>query len=125
MNKSVLSDAQKRLYARQITLAEIGAEGQAQLCAVELAIDAGADPRAAEVAREYLSRAGVQLREQATQVVPVADQPSVRALAGEPELEACAAWLAGSFAAVEAIKTVTGIGTPAQLTATALCAEPE
>lgn len=125
MNASVLSDAQKRLYARQITLAEIGAEGQAQLCAAELAIGASADARAAEVAREYLARAGVQLREHARQVVAIADQASVRALAGDPALEACAAWLAGSFAAVEAIKTVTGVGTPAQLTATALSAEPE
>ncbi len=125
MSVSVLSDAQKRSYARQITLAEIGVEGQAQLCAAELAIVAAADARAADVAREYLSRAGVSMREDASQLVPVADEPSVRALAGEPALEACAAWLAGSFAAVEAIKAVIGVGIPAQLSAAALSAEPE
>jgi hypothetical protein len=120
----VLSDAQKRSYARQITLAEIGADGQVQLCAAELAIEPRADRRAADVARVYLERAGVQLHEAAERVVPVADVASVRALAGDPELETCAAWLAGSFAAVEAIKTIIGIGTPAQLDATALDAEP-
>jgi hypothetical protein len=122
---SVLRDEQKRRYARQITLAEIGVEGQAQLCAAELALDAGADPRAAEVARTYLARSGVQLREQAVQVAPVATTASVRALAGDPELDACAAWLAGSFAAVEAIKAVMGLGAAAQLDATALSAEPD
>jgi hypothetical protein len=121
----VLSDVQKRSYARQITLAEIGVEGQAQLCAAELTIAPVADARAAEVAREYLSRAGVAVREHASQLVPVGDEPSVRALAGDPALEACAAWLAGSFAAVEAIKAVTGVGIPAQLSATALSAESD
>jgi hypothetical protein len=41
----------------------------------------------------------------------------VKAMAGEPLLEEAAAALAGAFAAVEAIKAVTGAGEPAALPA--------
>ena len=48
-------------------------------------------------------------------VVRAASVTEVARVAGDPALEDCAAWLLGAFAAVEAIKTATGAGTPAVL----------
>jgi hypothetical protein len=47
--------------------------------------------------------------------VAVLDADGVRRLAGDPLLEDAAAELAGAFAAVEAIKAVTGAGSPGAL----------
>ena len=115
----VLTESERRLYARHVLLSELGATGQAQLCASEVSIAHNAAPAAAEVAREYLQRAGVQVVELPTQpgsavqsmLVDVATQDGVSDLAGDPALESCAAWLAGAWAAVEAIKRCAGIGT--------------
>ena len=110
----MLNDVQKSLYARQILLSEIGQAGQAQLCAAALSIPPGADARAGAVAAEYLRRAGVQVTSQAPPLT-AAGTAEVEALAGEPLLAECAAWLAGSWAAVEAIKACTGAGQAARL----------
>ena len=128
----MLTESQRRLYARHVLLSELGAAGQARLCASEVSFAHDAAPDAAEVAREYLQRAGVRVlpaAEPGTAVqgktpalahalaaeVEVATRTGVRDLAGDPVLEDCAAWLAGAWAAVEAIKRCAGIGTEASI----------
>jgi hypothetical protein len=111
----VIPDADKALYARQILLPELGLEGQARLAATELRFAAGADPRVCAIAREYLQRAGVRVESDAAVVLAAASRSEVAALAAEPALEECAAWLLGALTAVEAIKTSAGAGTPVAL----------
>jgi hypothetical protein len=102
-------------FARHLLLAEIGAAGQARLCAARVRIPDGSDARAARVARDYLERAGLEVAASAQDAVDVAHVEAVRSLAGRAELEEAAAALAGAFAAVEAIKAVLGAGTRASL----------
>jgi hypothetical protein len=115
----VLTDADKAKYARQILLTELGAAGQERLGATRVQLVSDADPRAAEVARAYLERAGVgahaQGVDQAASVVAIASTGRIAQVAGDPALEDCAAWLLGALAAVEAIKSASGVGTPAVL----------
>src|SRR4051794_11672616 len=97
-------------YARQLLLPEIGTHGQAQLCATRARLGSG-DARARQVASNYLVRAGLQLMASDDTVsagieIAVPDAARVEQLAGDPRLQEAAAWLAGSFAAVEAIKRV-------------------
>jgi hypothetical protein len=111
-----LGAVDKRRHARQLLLAEIGERGQERLCATRVQLAAGADPRAAAVARDYLERAGVQVMDPpaaaaqttgddaSAPTLAVVDSAGVRALAGHPDLDEAAAALAGAFAAVEAIK---------------------
>ncbi len=119
----------KRRHARQLLLAEIGERGQERLCATRVRLSGDGDLRAAAVARDYLERAGLQLRdgreasargdrEALREVsVDIADSGALRALAGRPELEEAAAALAGAFAAVEAIKGALDLAHPAMLPA--------
>jgi hypothetical protein len=111
----VLSDADKALYARQILLSELGLAGQARLGAAEVRIAAGTDSRVTAVARDYLTRAGVASGVQRTAALdlPAVSRLDVERTAGAGALEDCAAWLLGSFTAVEAIKAAAGVGTPA------------
>jgi hypothetical protein len=122
------SARQKRRYARQLLLPEIGDAGQLRLCATRLRIAGGADARAAAIATEYLQRAGIDIaagdgdqapgRDDAPAgEVALAGPAQVRALAGCAELEEAAATLAGAFAAVEAIKATLAIGRPGSLPA--------
>lgn len=114
----MLSDADKVLYARQILLSELGPAGQERLAATEVRIAAAADARVSIVARDYLVRAGVGSQPRALLApldVSAASQAEVERVAGSAALEGCAAWLLGSFAAVEAIKAAAGVGTPAAL----------
>ncbi len=112
----MLSDAEKSKYARQILLNELGTSGQERLCSTAFALSEAADPRAAVVARDYLERAGVGVRAnpKAPLAVSVASTEEVSRIAGDVALEACAAWLLGAHAAVEAIKAIAGAGSPAQ-----------
>jgi hypothetical protein len=111
----VLSDADKALYARQILLSELGLAGQERLAEAEVRIAAGTDSRVTMVARDYLTRAGVAGGVQRTAALdlPTVTQLDVERTAGDGALEDCAAWLLGSFAAVEVIKAAAGVGTPA------------
>lgn len=112
----MISDADKALYARQILLSELGFEGQARLSGAELAIADGADPTVLEVASDYLRRAGVSVASQPSAAgLPLPTAADVQRVAGDRELETCAAWLLGAFAAVEVIKQTVGAGTPAAL----------
>jgi hypothetical protein len=107
----VLTEQQIRLYARQVILRELRQDGQARLCASRVVIavsDAAEQPEAARVASDYLQRAGLQVVADGTPVVfPAAAQV-------EPALQACSDWLTGSWAAVETIKRVAGVGSEAK-----------
>jgi hypothetical protein len=99
----LLDSAARSLFARQILLREIGEEGQARLCAARVWLEG--DPRAVEVARDYLERAGVT-------VAPDGVALLIEGAAGRDD---AAAVLAGAFTAVEAIKAIVGAGAPARL----------
>lgn len=112
-----LSPEQKRLYLRHLLLGEIGEAGQERLCGVRLCVPDGADEDAASVALDYLGRAGVPVGGARDEELPfpVAARATVDALAGDARLRDAAAALAGTFAAVEAIKACVGVGKPASL----------
>jgi hypothetical protein len=112
----VLTDEQKRLYARHILLDQLGATGQARLCGARATAAPQCDTRAAAVALDYLARAGVQIDQQpAEHHVLAGSTEALHALAGDAALLECAAWLSGAFAAVEAIKQIAGVGAEARL----------
>lgn len=112
-----LGPAQRARYARHLLLPELGEAGQLKLLAARVRPAEGADGEAWEVAREYLARAGVE--EDAAEGTPIAlpNAAELAALAGEPELVEAARALAGAFCAVEAIKSLAGLGVPAALPA--------
>ena len=113
----MLTADQRSRYARHLLLVEIGEEGQSRLCAAVVGARQSADAAAAAVSADYLRRAGVMVQKASDDalVVDLAGANRVDALAGRPELRDAAATLAGAFAAVEAIKAITGAGQPATL----------
>jgi hypothetical protein len=119
----MLSAADKKRFARHVLLTEIGIAGQERLLHSAVSMPEGADARAAEVATDYLQRAGLRVDPTGSAVgVPEAD--ALRALAGHDELHEAAAALSGAFAAVEAIKRALYVGQPAALPASlCLCEE--
>ncbi len=102
----------RRRFARQIALPEIGEEGQARLAGVRAALPVDADRRAAAVAEAYLLRAGVRLAppDEAEVIAPVPTTARVTAIAGDPSLLEAARSLTGALAAVEAMKRALGMG---------------
>jgi len=120
----VLTESQRRLYARQLLVNELGAQGQERLCASAVALAPDADRGAAAVAVDYLRRAGVSLDAAGT-LVHASTPEAVKRLAGDPLLEPCAAWLAGAWAAVETIKQSAGVGVRAELGAEWVLASEE
>ncbi|MCA9529121.1 MAG: hypothetical protein KC543_03165 [Myxococcales bacterium] len=132
-----LSAEQRVRYQRQVLLPEIGDRGQAALCEARFVVapaegaDAGrVDPRAAQTAVDYLTRAGMHPAAPSTRggavVVGVASSGDVARIAsGRPELEPAAAALLGALSAAEAMKAVVGAGRPMSPTAApALAAAP-
>jgi len=120
----VLSDPQKRRYARQILVDELGLAGQERLCGAAVQPSAAADPEAAAVALDYLARAGLRCEGEPSPLtaaggpalpVEIETSAAVHALAGDPLLYDCAAWLAGAFAAVETIKRAASAGVEGRL----------
>ena len=114
----MLTPEQRRLYARQVLLRELGTAGQARLCARRVALREDGHALATHVARDYLERAGLRVvGEHETQDAPIAvgSSAQVQALAGASALEDCAAWLLGAFTAVESIKHCLEVGQAAQL----------
>jgi hypothetical protein len=105
----MLDAALKQRYARHLLLAEIGEGGQARLLATRVRLESAADPRAREVASEYLRRAGVTVGDSGASV-SLGDTRAITALAGSEHLHDAAAALAGAFGAVEAIKRALGVG---------------
>lgn len=111
----MLDDRQRTLYARHLLLPEIGAAGQAALCAAVVSVRGGADPVALAAARDYLERAGVQVVEDAGAAVELS-LPTTSDLARVPAVaREAAAMAAGAFAAVEAIKRIVGTGAEGSL----------
>lgn len=111
----MLTDEQRRLYARQVLLHELGIAGQARLCASRVAVREGGDALATRVTRDYVQRAGLLLDDEASVELTLPMPGDVQTLAGDPALRDCAAWLAGAFAAVETIKRCVEVGRRAQL----------
>lgn len=112
-----LTDAQRTRFARHLLLPELGETGQERLLAGRVQFAADADDGAVAVARDYLARAGVAEGKDRDLSIAGLDLRSIEALAGQPEWIEAARALAGAFAAVEAIKTLAGIGTKGALDA--------
>lgn len=113
-----LSDHDRRMYERQLLLAEVGEPGQQRLIAARVALRPDSDRSAAATAQRYLQRAGVRIDETAhgsTRVAEAGTARQVERWAGSPRLREAAAYLGGSVAAVEAIKAIVEAGTPAPL----------
>jgi hypothetical protein len=104
-----LQAAQRRRYARQLLLSEIGEPGQERLLAARFRPSPGCDAKAYAVAADYLQRAGASF-DPAGQGLRVAEADAVARLAGDPGLHEPAAVIAGAFAATEHLKEVLGIG---------------
>jgi hypothetical protein len=121
----MLSAADKQRYARHLLLAEVGEAGQERLCAAQVQLPVDMDPRAAQVARDYLKRAGVAIGSAGTAVALRVDRASAQALAGDQLLEPAAAALLGALLAVEQIKAQLGLGEPVQLSAGLQLSAPE
>jgi hypothetical protein len=112
----VLDAEAKRRHARHLLLVEIGEAGQERLCQASFRIAAGADPRAALVAEEYLVRSGMQAAPVASpHAVTLAGADAVARLAGDAVLQEAAAALLGAYGAVETIKRCVGAGSAGQL----------
>ena len=116
----LIDSSQRQLYARHLLLPEIGESGQARLCAAGYGVGPEASKAAAATAVDYLVRAGMTMlasEDAARDDAPLLllpDDAGVSRLAGQPLLQEAAAALAGAFAAVEAIKAVTGAGEAAR-----------
>ncbi len=107
-----LAPDDRRRYARQLALAEIGEDGQARILASRVALDEGADAGARAVAGAYLTRAGVSLVDAGDDAGARASVPApdaVVALAGDAMLLEAARSLAGAVSAVEALKDILGL----------------
>ena len=88
-------------------------EGQARLSEATCCPPVAADADAADTAKTYLRRAGLDVRLGAPTEVPVPAPLVVEAIAGQPVLVKAASAVAGAFAAVETIKLVLEVGRPA------------
>ena len=120
----MLSAADRKRFARHVLLTEIGVAGQERLLKSAVSVPEAADARAAEVAADYLTRAGLRV-DAAGAAVAVPGAEALRVVAGRDELHEAAAALSGAFAAVEAIKRALGVGQPSALPASlSLCEEP-
>jgi hypothetical protein len=139
MALNALSADDRMRYARQVALDEIGVAGQARLRGARVRVSLRAElgyaassteaqsseAQSSEVAALYLERAGVHVQRAAAsgpaQEAPpdavIADHSKavLGAHAGDPRLEHAAAWLLGSFDAVETIKVILGVGVAARL----------
>jgi hypothetical protein len=126
-----LSDEQRVRYARHLLLPELGETAQLRLLASRVRFAEGVELGARVVAEEYLRRAGVRVvggseDEDAHEDAHAHGYVDVDgdgdalllsppSLPCDPTLREAARALSGAFSAVEAIKTLTGIGRPARL----------
>jgi hypothetical protein len=114
----VLTDEQRRLYARQVLLRELGMAGQARLCESKVVLAQGGDALVTRVCHDYLERAGLALHGESSQdatAIAVPSSERVQTLAGTAALADCAAWLLGAWTAVETIKRCVQVGREAEL----------
>ena len=96
---------ERRRYARHVSLAEVGAEGQARLLAAHVREPASA------TTRDYLRRAGVSFAPDG--LVPRAVCVRPDGLTRDPALRDAATAVLDAFAAVETFKAIVGAGVPA------------
>ena len=107
-----LSSEDRLRYARQISLPEVGEDGQERLLRSSFRRDPQADTTAEAIAIDYLKRAGLK-ESDSGRALAVATPDAVDRIADEPALREAAATVAGAFAAVEHLKEALGLG-PAQ-----------
>ena len=103
-----LDAAERRRYARQLLLGEIGEAGQERLLGSEFAHGVSSDASAFAVAADYLRRAGCSEAETGREVL-VPDAATVMRFAGAPFLVGPAAAVIGAFCAVEHLKVTLGM----------------
>jgi adenylyltransferase/sulfurtransferase len=103
-----LSASQRGRYARHLLLPEIGLVGQERLVAARFHIPSSAHRAAADVARTYLSRAG--LSESAEPSALELELPRPSSVDHDPALRRAAAALSGALSAVETVKAVLLLG---------------
>ncbi len=113
MNETELGTEARRRYARQLSLPEIGERGQALLDAHGFHTDLAS--QGAEVAADYLRRAGCAERPVDGDLLAAPDRLAARRFAGDADLLEAAAVVLGAYAAVEHIKQVCGVGEPGQM----------
>lgn len=108
-----LSPDDRRRFARQLSLGEIGEEGQARLRRTRAGLPEDCDRGAAAIAEAYILRAGMTLvpPHEADVVAPVPTPAGLGVTAGDPMLLEAARSLTGALAAVEAIKRALGLAT--------------
>lgn len=107
-----LTSEQRVLYARHLLLAELGEAGQERLLRSRVHVT---DEEVDDVCSDGLRRAGVIVTSEASDhAVSVGSEAEIRKLAGRPELYEAARALRAAFVAVETIKTLAAVGTPAQ-----------
>jgi len=104
--------SQRARYSRHLLLPEIGEAGQQKLLSTKVRVIDAADSEVATVTLDYLHRAGVDVASpnHAALVLQLPHAAAVDAVAGVPALREASAFLLGAFAAVEAIKQITGAG---------------
>lgn len=101
---SLLSREARARFARQISLPEIGEQGQLRLSQARVTCQSA-------VTAMYLERAGVEV----ARAVGGESAQATAVEAGDPALREAAAFLSGALGAVEALKSALGVGTPLQL----------
>jgi hypothetical protein len=94
---SLLSREDRVRYARQISLPEIGEAGQLRLAQTRV-------QSSHPVTSLYLERAGLEVIDSPSAVLPISVE------AGHPALHEAAELLRGALGAVEALKAALGIG---------------
>lgn len=102
MAPSLLDREARARYARQISLPEIGEQGQLRLSQTRVRCQSA-------VTATYLERAGVEVAR------GTGAEPAIAVEAGDPALREAAAFLSGALTAVEALKSALGAGAPLQL----------
>ena len=118
-----LTSEQRVLYARQISLPEIGEAGQRALCSTSVRLAQHSDTEHGDDAAltAYLERAGLAVSEGAADAIERAPslppRRTLAQLAGREELAVAASYLCASFEGVETIKAALDLGTPALLSA--------
>jgi len=105
-----LSSSDRARYARHLLLSQLGEAGQERLLAARVGVRADVPPDVGvlQVARAYLSRAGVQLgsHDDASHIVSLPSARDVATTATIPELEPAARALLGALAAVRAVQDI-------------------
>lgn len=103
-----MTPEERRLFARHLSIAEIGVAGQLRILGSRVQVADGADARVARWALEYATRAGARFDAGAAPIAS-ATPFDVQRIAGRPELEDAAALFLGALGALDHLRrTVLG-----------------